>query len=196
MRTQRCQFRVEGGSDVHKGVSILYAHHPYFADGVSFEAFSAELGMRERVPGVRVHRAQCSFTGCQMVGVTGEDSTVVPLRRLTQHARGANFADDPGEVPTQFDRRGEPSVGIAEKDHVADTDLPGGCDLLGPADRSDLPACHGRVEPAGVAVGDHAIGDRRPGRCPRRHRSGSSEIHVVRMGGDHEYSVVVHDAGT
>jgi hypothetical protein len=67
---------------------------------------------------------------------------------------------------------------------LLDADLGGRVRLLAAADAGDVGSGHLRVEPAGVAVGDHAVGDVRAGVGPPCHGAGGAEIDVVGVGGD------------
>ena len=126
--------------------------------------------------------------------MAGEEPVPYALRARTDHPLGPDLADHPGQVPAQGERGLDPAVRIAEPDQILDPDLGGGHGLLGPADRRDLRPGHVRVESAGVTVGDHAVGDRRPGGRPGRHRAGRPEVDVVRVGGDRE-DALGHDFG-
>jgi hypothetical protein len=183
---QRGDLAVEGVGDIDVHVGLGRGHDPDLADGVGLVAGLEEFRERERVAGVRVHRAQRRLAGGQVVRMTGEDPVPQPFRALAHDAVGPDLADHPGQVAPQVHAHLEPAVGIAEEDEVGHAHFGRRRRLFGPADTGDLAPRHGRVEAAGIAVGHDAVGDLSPGVGPGGDRSGHPEIDIVGVSGDHQ----------
>ena len=175
------------GVDRHAGVLTAGTHDPQLRDGPWLETLVVqELGVRERIPCVGVHRVQRSLTGRQVVGMTGEDEFQVPLGRLGQHPLGPDLADDAADVTPQLAARHDHAVRVPEEPHVADAHDGRGGALLVLAQRRHLGSCHGAVRASGLAGGGDAVGDLQSGRSERGNRPGRAEVDVVGMGGDDE----------
>ena len=85
------------------------------------------------------------------------DAVPVALRRLHQHAVGADLADHAGDVAAQIERRLDAAVGVAEEVQVVHADHRGGRGLLLAALRRHLDAGHAGLGAARVAVGHDAV---------------------------------------
>ena len=103
--------------------------------------------------------------------------------RAGQHPLRPHLPDHPADVAAQVEGELQPAVGIAEEADVGHADLGGGGPLLGLAQRAHLVA-RGVVEPAGVAVGDDAVGDLGAGGGPGGDGAGAAEVDVVGVGED------------
>ena len=164
------------------------AHDPQLRDAPGLEPFVEQLGVRERVAGVGVHRAHGRLAGGQVVGMAGEDGVPVALGRLGQHALGPDLADDPADVAAQLEGGLHHAVGMTEEVHVAHADHGGRGPLLVLAQRCHVGPRHRTVGSTGVAVRDDAVGDLDPGRREGGDRAGRPEVDVVGMGGHDEDS--------
>ena len=80
--------------------------------------------MGERVAGIGIDRAHGGLTGGEVVRMAGEDEVPTALGRRGQHPLGFHLADDPADVASQFDRRLQPAVGVAEEMQIASRRLP------------------------------------------------------------------------
>ena len=79
---------------------------------------------------------------------------------------------------------GEFAVTVPEKSDIAHPEHGTGGPLFGLPDPGDITTWHRWVSAAGVTVGDDAVRDRNTFINPTGDGSGSSKIHIIRVGGN------------
>ncbi len=145
--------------------------------------FGQKLRMGKGVAGVRVGGTGGRFAGGQMIGMAGADALPIAVRGLAHQAVGPEHAHGPAHIPSQVERGRQAAVGVTEKGDIGHPELGAGGPLFLTPGTGHVRARNVPVRTAGIAIGDHAVGDLDPGFDPGRHRSSGPEVHVVGMGG-------------
>src|ERR1700677_1265177 len=173
---------------IHVVIWRRAARDPDLADSPGGQGLLlTEFGERERIARVRVDGVQRGGAHRAVVGVARSGPGVIPLGTWAYDPIRADLPDHPGQILAQFQGGLDPAVRVAEEAHVLDADAFRRGDLLGLAQAGHLGAREVLVEAARVAVGHHAVDDLDPGVGPARHRSGGTEVNVVRVRGDRKH---------
>jgi hypothetical protein len=92
-------------------------------------------------------------------GLGGRPRGPVPFRAPGDDALGPQLADETDEITAKLDAGHQLAFLQAEEVHGMDAEDVGSSPLLSLADARYLIARHGRVEAAGVTVGQNTVGD-------------------------------------
>ena len=112
MAPQRVELALERVGDVDEDVGRVRGGEVDLADRPGLEALLEQLGVGERVAGVRVHRGHGRLARGEVVGMAGVDALEVALRRRADDPLRTHPADHAADVAPQVEGRREAAVGM------------------------------------------------------------------------------------
>jgi hypothetical protein len=145
-------------------------------------------GQRVGIARVRVDGSSRVRTRCQVVRMTAAETVPVPLRAPGHHPIWAGASDLPHQVDVKRRTRcRQGSFRPAEVPDLLDTK-----DLGGPVLLNATGTVLAARWQAGLAVGQHEVGDRHPCGSPGRDRASRPELRIIGVGDDHQSTGELH----